>query len=121
MCRLKLLLVVLLCAGMFFSSGVFADRITIDSSTISATIDGEYGEEVTGDIEAFGVYVDYGPLLNLTLTEDAEGYVLIENEGGNASAYGVYTTRNINNITHSGSMEVIVEKANAAYTRGVYV
>lgn len=103
MSKIKLLLVAVLCVGMFFSSGVFAERIEIGGGTFSATIDGEYGE--TG-AEAYGVYVNYSPLLSLTFTVDAVGNIDAENESGDAYAYGVYTTRDINIINHQGSMEV---------------
>ncbi|MCX8083238.1 MAG: hypothetical protein N3D17_07650, partial [bacterium] len=117
MSRLKWLVLVVLCAGMFFSSGVFADRITIGSETVSATIDGEYGEEGVG---AYGVYVEYSPLIyvvNLTFTEDAEGYISASDIS--AYAYGVYTPRKINNIIHDGSLEVVAT-GDDAYSTGIY-
>ncbi|MCM8830208.1 MAG: hypothetical protein NC824_04340, partial [Candidatus Omnitrophica bacterium] len=110
------LVAVVLCVSVSFVSRVFADRITIESGTTYAEIDGEYGEEGT---TAYGVYVEHDTTLVLTFTEDAEGVVSGANEGS-ATAYGVYTTRETNTIDHQGNMEVVVVISYDAYVYGVY-
>ena len=98
----------------FLVSGVvgYADRIEIPSTTTSAVIDGEYGEE--GGVFAYGVQVYDDTYVNLTFTEDAVGYVSSNDDY--AYAYGVYTERDENTITHAGNMEVI---ANGTYTYAI--
>jgi len=113
---MKRIFIGLLVLGMvFFGKGVYAATVEIGSGVFSATISGEYGEEV--DYEAYGVYIQNATpsSITLTLTEDAEGTVSATAADSSANAYGIYSERSTNTINHAGSLNV------SAVSTGDYV